>query len=134
MTGAAEGSEARPYDAVGGEAGVRRLVDRFYDLMDAVPQFARIRALHPADLTGSRDKLAAFLSGYLGGPPVYQARYGHPMLRARHLPFAIGEEERDQWMACMMLAMEDVGLDTALRDALTEAFFRTADWMRNRAD
>jgi hemoglobin len=123
-----------PYAAIGGDAQLRRMVDRFYDLMDETPAFERIRRLHPADLAGSREKLYLFLSGYLGGPPLYQERIGHPMLRARHLPFPIGVEERDQWMACMIMAMEDVGIDVALRDGLAQAFFRTADWMRNRAE
>jgi len=129
-----EEQAATPYEAIGGDAGVRALVDRFYDRMDAEPAFARIRVLHPATLAGSREKLYLFLSGYLGGPPLYQERIGHPMLRARHLPFAIGSEERDQWLACMLLAMEDVGLAEPLRAGLLNAFFKTADWMRNRAD
>jgi len=123
-----------PYAALGGDAGVRRLVDRFYDRMDAEPAFARIRALHPPSLAGSREKLYLFLSGYLGGPSLYHQRIGHPMLRARHLPFPIGVEERDQWLACMLLALEDSGVEPVLRDALIEAFFKTADWMRNRRE
>jgi hemoglobin len=123
-----------PYALIGGEGGLRRLVDRFYDRMDTDSAFARIRALHPRSLDGSREKLYLFLSGYLGGPPLYQQRIGNPMLRARHLPFPIGELERDQWMACMTGAMEGIGLEAELRTALTEAFFKTADWMRNRAD
>lgn len=121
-----------PYDTVGGETGVRALVDRFYDLMDLEPAFTGIRALHPAGLDGSRDKLFWFLSGWLGGPDLYQARFGHPRLRARHLPYAIGIAERDQWMACMVQAMQEVQLDAALAQRLTESFFGTADWMRNK--
>jgi len=121
------------YEALGGEAVVGRLCDRFYALMDSVPHFAGIRAMHPADLGESRDKLFMFLSGWLGGPDLYVQRVGHPMLRRRHMPFAIGEAERDQWVACMTLAMEDVGIAPALRDRLLQAFFSTADFMRNRA-
>lgn len=121
-----------PFDRLGGEPGVRALVDRFYDLMDLEPQFAGIRALHPQDLQGSRDKLFWFLCGWLGGPNHYIERYGHPRLRARHLPYAIGIAERDQWMACMMLAMQEQGVDETLAQRLTEAFFGTADWMRNK--
>jgi len=124
--------ETTPYDALGGDAGVRRLVDRFYDLMDSTPAFEGIRRLHPAELSGSREKLYLFLSGYLGGPPLYQERHGHPMLRARHLPFPIASAERDQWMACMIIAMEDVGVEPTLREGLAQTFFKTADWMRNR--
>ena len=76
-----------PYDLLGGDATVRRLVDRFYDLMDSVPEHYVIRKLHPADLAGSREKLYLFLSGWLGGPQLYAEKFGHPMLRARHLPY-----------------------------------------------
>ncbi len=121
-----------PYERLGGDAGVRGLVDRFYDLMDLEPGFYGLRALHPQDLSGSRDKLYWFLSGWLGGPDLYQSRFGHPRLRARHLPYPIGLAERDQWMACMAMAMEDEALAGDLVDRLTQAFFGTADWMRNR--
>ena len=121
-----------PYEFLGGEAAVRALVDRFYDLMDLEPAFAGIRALHPPTLDGSRDKLFWFLSGWLGGPPLYAEKIGHPMLRARHLPYAIGIEERDQWLRCMSQAMDEEGVDPALQRELAGAFFGTADWMRNR--
>jgi hemoglobin len=121
-----------PYEMVGGDAKVRQLVERFYELMNTAPEFNAIRALHPPTLEGSTEKLYLFLSGWLGGPALYADKFGHPMLRARHLPFTIGEAERDQWMACMTRAMEDVGIEPALRDALRDAFFKTADWMRNR--
>ncbi|HEY9066551.1 MAG TPA: group II truncated hemoglobin [Burkholderiaceae bacterium] len=121
-----------PFERVGGEARVRALVDRFYDLMDLEPAYAALRALHPTTLDGSRDKLFWFLCGWLGGPSHYTDRFGHPMLRARHLPFPIGIRERDQWMACMQQAMAEVELDPALAQQLTASFFQTADWMRNR--
>lgn len=123
-----------PYAQVGSDPGVRRLVDRFYELMDEVPEYHDIRKLHPQSLTGSREKLYLFLSGWLGGPQLYVEKYGHPMLRARHLSFAIGIAERDAWLACMLQAMEDVGLEEPLRAALLKAFFGTADWMRNRPE
>ncbi len=119
------------FELIGGEARVRALVDRFYDLMDLEPQFAGIRALHPNTLDSSRDKLFWFLCGWLGGPNHYIERFGHPRLRARHLPFPIGESERDQWMACMGLAMQDEALPEPLQERLMQAFFGTADWMRN---
>jgi hemoglobin len=124
--------EIVPFERLGGEARVRALVDRFYDLMDLEPGNAPLRALHPTTLDGSRDKLFWFLCGWLGGPQHYTDRYGHPMLRARHLPFAIGIRERDLWMACMRQAMEEEGVDPALAQGLHDAFFKTADWMRNR--
>ncbi len=127
-------SDNTPYQALGGDAGVRKLVDTFYELMVAVPEYHGIRKLHPQDLGGSREKLYLFLSGWLGGPPLYIEKYGHPMLRARHLPFSIGIAERDAWLACMLQAMEDTGIEEALRAALLKAFFGTADWMRNRRE
>jgi hemoglobin len=100
--------------------------------MDLEPAFAGIRALHPSTMEGSRDKLFWFLCGWLGGPAHYVDRFGHPFLRARHLPFAIGIAERDQWMACMKQAMSEVSLDPVLVQRLEESFFKTADFMRNR--
>jgi hemoglobin len=123
---------ASAFDLVGGEAAVRALVDRFYDLMDLEPAYAGIRQLHPSTLDGSRDKLFWFLCGWLGGPNHYIDRFGHPRLRARHLPYEIGIAERDQWMACMRQAMQERGLDASLVERLQAAFFNTADWMRNR--
>ena len=126
--------ETTPYELMGGETGVRKLVDRFYDLMDEDPDYFGIRKLHAASLDGSREKLFMFLSGWLGGPPLYVNEFGHPRLRARHLPFAIAKPERDQWLACMNRAMEDTGVEPRLRQALARSFFGTADWMRNRED
>ena len=122
------------YTVVGGEARVRELVDRFYDLMELEPEFAGIRAMHPVPMDSSRDKLFMFLSGWMGGPDLYVEQHGHPRLRARHLPFAIGSSERDQWLRAMAWAMEDIGIDEALRVRLMESFYQTADWMRNKAD
>ena len=123
-----------PYDILGGEAAVRRLIDRFYDLMDEAPEYYVIRKLHPQDLAGSREKLFMFLSGWLGGPQLYVEKHGHPMLRARHLPFAIGTAERDAWIACMTQAMEDCGVEPGLRSFLLQSLSGTADWMRNRKE
>ena len=120
------------YEALGGEQKLRRIVERFYALMDAVPEYYDVRKLHPADLQSSTDKLYMFLSGWLGGPSLYINAYGHPRLRARHLPFAIGIAERDQWMACMVQALEEEGVEERLKEVLRAALFQTADWMRNR--
>jgi hemoglobin len=128
MTDASPTAHAR----LGGEAALRALVDRFYDLMDLEQGYAGIRALHPLSLDGSRDKLYRFLSGWLGGPDLYTPRFGHPRLRARHLPYTIGIAERDQWLACMTQAMHERGVDGDLTERLGAAFFNTADWMRNR--
>jgi hemoglobin len=120
------------YQRIGGEAGVRKLVDRFYDLMDTLPGAATIRALHPPALDDSRDKLHWFLVGWLGGPPAYVTRFGHPRLRARHLPFTIGDAERDQWMMCMRRALEETVADKLLVEILSGSLSRVADHMRNR--
>jgi hemoglobin len=125
--------QATPFDRLGGEAAVRSLVDRFYDLMDLEPAYAGLRTLHPRTLEGSRDKLFWYLCGWLGGPNHYVERFGHPMLRARHLPYAIGNAERDQWMACMTQALRECGVNAELAHGLRHAFQGTADWMRNRA-
>lgn len=120
------------YERIGGEEIVRKLVDRFYDLMDQQQDFQGIRELHAKSLKASREKLFMFLSGWLGGPQLYVEKYGHPRLRQRHLPFAIGESERDQWMNCMIQAMQDVGLEEGVREELKSAFWKTADFMRNK--
>jgi len=130
----AKPSEATAFELIGGEARVRELVDRFYDLMELEPEFREIRALHPVSLEGSRDKLYWFLCGWMGGPNHYVERFGHPRLRARHLPFAIASRERDQWLVCMGRAMQDIGVPPALLERLLESFYGTADWMRNQPD
>lgn len=122
------------YGLIGGDARLRELVDRFYDLMDLEPEFGALRAMHPPTLDGSRDKLYHFLSGWSGGPDLYTPRYGNAFLRARHLPFAIASTERDQWLTCMVLAMQDMGIEEERQELLLQAFFKTADWMRNKTD
>ncbi len=120
------------YEQLGGERGIRALVDRFYDAMDAREDCAPIRAMHPDDLGESRQKLFEFLSGWMGGPPLYHQRRGHPRLRARHLPFPIDEAARDQWMACMHDALADAGLPELQRMQLYKSFLQVAEHMRNR--
>jgi hemoglobin len=124
-------TEQTIYEAIGGELKLREMVDRFYDLMELEPEFAVIRALHPPTTEGSRDKLFWFLSGWMGGPDAFVERFGHPRLRARHLPFPIGTTERDQWLRAMAWAMEEVGIQEELRVRLMQSFYQTADWMRN---
>ena len=117
---------------LGAEPGVRALVDRFYDLMDTRPEAAVIRAMHPADLTESREKLHLFLVGWTGGPALYVERYGHPRLRRRHMPFPIDTSARDQWLECMREALDEQVADPLLHANLMGAFVRMADHMRNR--
>jgi hemoglobin len=127
-------TQTSAYVLIGGAESIRQLVDRFYDLMELEPAYAVIRQLHPADLSSSRDKLYLFLTGWMGGPELYQEKYGHPKLRARHLPFPIGSIERNQWLDCMQRAMDEVAIDALLKERLNESFFATADWMRNKPD
>jgi hemoglobin len=120
------------YQRIGGEEKVRALVQRFYQLMDELPEAYGIRKLHAQDLQGASDKLYKFLTGWMGGPQLYVEQYGHPMLRARHLPFCIGAAERDQWLMCMNQSLSEVVEDTALCQELSAAFAKVADHMRNR--
>lgn len=122
-----------PYELIGGEPAVRALVKRFYELMDTLPEAYGIRKLHPADLAGSEDKLYLYLTGWLGGPQLYVEKFGHPRLRGRHMPFPIGETERDQWMLCMREAMQEIVADADLRAKLDKALTDLADFMRNKA-
>ncbi|MDQ6998590.1 MAG: group II truncated hemoglobin [Mariprofundus sp.] len=127
-------SDARSfYERIGGEAPLRLLVLRFYHHMHALPETQGIRAMHQANLASAQDKLFMFLSGWMGGPSLYIEKFGHPRLRMRHMPFSIGESERDQWMRCMSHALEDSFDDKTLRDELYEALSGVADFMRNKS-
>jgi hemoglobin len=125
------------FELLGGENGgiekIRNLVETFYDIMENDPKAAPIRAYHAKDLTEAREKLFMFLTGWTGGPQLYIERYGHPRLRARHMPFSIGESERDQWMYCMISAMQQLNLDEKLMQKLAEQLYGVADFMRNKA-
>jgi hemoglobin len=127
-------SPATPFEQLGGEPAVKRLVERFYDLMDLEPRFTHLRQLHGPDLTQARERLHWFLCGWLGGPDHYVERFGHPRLRMRHLHVAIGIQARDEWLACMDQAMADEGVDGPLRQRLQQSLFNTADWMRNQEE
>ena len=126
--------EMTPFDLLGGAGVVRWLSDRFYDIMDSEPAVKPLRDMHPADLADSRDKLYMFLSGWLGGPPLFMDKYGHPRLRMRHAPFAVDSAARDMWMRCMTQAVHELVCEDWLKQKLLEAFYNTADFMRNKAD
>lgn len=121
-----------PYEVIGGETAIRTLVNRFYYYMDTLPEAKGIRDIHQADLTSAETKLFKYMTGWLGGPNLYIEEYGHPMLRARHLPFAIGEVERDQWMLCMNKAIDEVPMDPRLKTSLQTALQDLATHMINK--
>ncbi|CDI09345.1 group II truncated hemoglobin [Agrobacterium pusense] len=120
------------YEAIGGDATVRALTRRFYQLMDTLPEAARCRAIHPADLSGSEAKFYDYLTGYLGGPPVYVEKHGHPMLRRRHFVAPIGPAERDEWLLCFRRAMEETIENPKLREIIWPPIERLAFHMQNR--
>ena len=121
-----------PYQLIGGESAIRSLVDRFYFYMDILPKAQGIRAMHAANLASAKDKLFKFLSGWLGGPNLFIEEFGHPMLRARHLQFAIGPSERDQWMLCMNKALDEISMDERLRTNIRNALQQLATHMINQ--
>jgi hemoglobin len=123
-----------PYERIGGEVAVRKLCHTFYQTMCDTTQTSLIRALHPSNIQISEEKLYLFLTGWLGGPPLYTDLYGHPRLRARHLPFSIGIEERDQWLYCMAQALKALEIDDLFAQQLMSSFVQTADFMRNRPE
>lgn len=127
-------SQKTLFEELGGTEKIRDLVEKFYDIMDTDPRAAGIRAMHGADLTEAREKLFMFLTGWSGGPSLYIERYGHPMLRRRHMPFAIGESERDQWMFCMVRAMHEIKMEEPLVVRLAQALWSVADFMRNKPE
>jgi hemoglobin len=123
-----------PYEQLGGDAGVRKLVDRFYDLIDSAPEAATIRALHAKSLKASREKLHLYLSMWTGGPTTYSDRFGHPRLRMRHFPFRIGTVERDEWLWCMDKSLNEHEMPDETRELLRQRLHALADHMRNQAE
>jgi hemoglobin len=124
--------EKTPYEIMGGEPAVRLIVERFYDIMDSAPEAAGIRAMHAPDLGPMRQLLFEFLSGWLGGPPLYFQRPDHRCIGSAHAEYAIGTAERDAWLLCMDRAMEDCGVSRKVREMLDPAFRRMAEMFRNR--
>ena len=127
-----ETNKQNSYERIGGDEGLKQLVKKFYDYMDTLPEAKTIRDLHAKDLRSAREKLFMFLSGWMGGPDRYIAAFGHPRLRARHLPFPIGTEERDQWLMCMRKALAEMDIDTLFKEQLMSSFTQTADHMMNK--
>ena len=100
--------------------------------MDSLPEAKEVRKMHAPNLSAARAKLFKFLSGWLGGPDLFVQEYGHPMLRRRHFPFAIGQVERDQWVLCMNKAMTELDLDAGLREHLLQSLQQLATHMINQ--
>ncbi|RLQ21516.1 globin [Seongchinamella sediminis] len=120
-----------PYQILGDE-GIRRLTGAFYDIMDELPELAKLRAMHAADLSPMKEKLADYLSGWMGGPPRYADRYGTVCMTEPHEPYHIGPEERDQWLLCMDKALARIEASDELVAMLKVPMFRIADAIRNR--
>lgn len=121
-----------PYFLLGGEAGVRRLAEAFYDAMDELPEAAALRALHGSDLSGIKQKLFEFLSGWLGGPAIYFQKHPGVCIMSAHARFAIGPAERDQWMLCMREALRRVEAPADVAAMLERPLQRFTEAMRNR--
>lgn len=119
------------YERAGGQAFFDALVDRFYDEVAEDPV---LRPLYPQDLTESRRHMALFLAQYWGGPPTYMEERGHPRLRMRHVPFVIGQAERDAWARHMVAAVRAGGLDPDDEAAMVEYFEMAATHLINQAD
>ncbi len=127
-------TELTPYEKIGGETKLRQIVNNFYSIMDTWPEAQGIRQMHQHDLTEAENKLFDFLSGWLGGPPLFEQKYGHPRLRARHFPFSIGKSERDQWVLCMVKAFDAAQIEEPIRSELLHSLLRLADHMRNKQE
>jgi hemoglobin len=122
------------FDQLGGAQGIRSLVDRFYDLMDSAPEAVNVRQLHATSLKASREKLYLFMTGWTGGPQLYVEQHGHPRLRMRHFPFAIGARERDEWLWCMDRALAEHEAPDELKSLLRGKLHDLADHMRNQPE
>ncbi len=123
-------SAQSPYEILGDD-GIAKLVDVFYDVMDELPQAATVRAMHKENTSEKRKKLKNYLTGWMGGPPIYQMVTGTVCLTDPHQPFAIGPKERDQWLLCMDTALERTGASDELKEMLKTPLFRIADTVRN---
>lgn len=119
-----------PYEALGGEAVLSSLIDTFYQYVSKHPLLTDI---FPNDLTETAYKQKLFMTQFLGGPSLYTEEFGHPMLRARHLPFPITNEHAKAWLTCMQQALEDVGVDPTVSDYMMERLTLTAYHMVNQS-
>ncbi|QYJ86104.1 group II truncated hemoglobin [Shewanella mesophila] len=124
--------QSNAYDRIGGEKVIAVLAKQFYRQMQSNPETQALFAMHRSPIAESEQKLFEFLSGWLGGPPLFEQKYGHPALRARHMSFAIDSKMRDQWLLCMKRAIELEIKQPQHREAIYQAISTLADNMRNR--
>ncbi len=124
-------SAQTPYQILGSE-GIRQLADTFYDVMDEMPQAETIRNMHSANMDLIKEKLFEYLCGWMGGPPLYSAKYGTVCLTDPHKPYPIGPDERDQWLACMNEALVRIDASEELKQMLKGPMYQIADTVRNR--
>lgn len=122
----------KPYELIGGEEGVKRLAKEFYAVMSSRSGAKTIRDMHAADTRQIEEKLYMFLSGWMGGPDLYFEQHGTVCLTKPHASYAIGSEERDQWIACMDQALENTGASEELKAMIKKPMFAIADMMRNK--
>jgi hemoglobin len=121
-----------PFELLGGDEGVKRLAHAFYHAMDQLPEAAPIRKMHAQSLSDVSEKLYQYLSGWLGGPGLYQEKFGTVCLTKPHKPYDIGEAERDQWLLCMDKALNDIGASDDVKTMMKQPVFRLADFIRNK--
>lgn len=124
--------QVSPYQLIGEEAGTRNLANTFYDVMESAPEAKDLLAIHPQPMESIRQRFFEYLSGWLGGPPLFETQYGHPRLRARHLPFTVTPQMRDQWMFCMNKALDTTVENKQLREGLRQSFSQLATHMINQ--
>ncbi|MFT5788422.1 MAG: hemoglobin [Shewanella sp.] len=124
--------QSNAYDRIGGEKTIRAIAHQFYLQMQSKQETKQLLSIHRAPMGESEQKLFEFLSGWLGGPQLYQQKHGHPALRARHMPFKVDENMRDQWLVCMKTAIEIEIEDKQHQQAIYSAISTLADHMRNQ--
>lgn len=118
-----------PFEAIGGEVAVSRLVNRFYDLMEQEPDYAALRAMHAPDLSDMRASLTGFLTGWLGGPRDWFAAHPGVCIMSAHAQIAVTPDTARQWVAAMGRALDETPMDEAVREAINAAFSRMAAGM-----
>ena len=124
-------SAATPYELIGKEDGIKNLASAFYESMDELEEAAEVRQMHAKNLDLIKQKLFEYLNGWLGGPHLYKDKYGTICLTEPHQPYPIGEEQRDQWIACWELALEKVDAPADFREMTKEPIVRMAGFLVN---